>query len=135
MSDSQEFRGPGPQQVYQNALAEGRFIIQQCRDCGRHVFYPRVLCRHCGSPELKWVEPSGRGVVYSTSVVRQRPGQGADYNVALIELDEGPRMMSRVVDIEPTKVRIGMKVSAHVGVIDGEPAVIFSTKEQGASEW
>lgn len=133
MSESQAFTGPGPLRIYQEALAGGRFIIQQCRDCGGHVFYPRVLCKHCGSPELKWVEPTGRGTVYSTSVVR--PREGAAYNVALIELEEGPRLMSRVVDVAPEKVRIGMKVSAHVSVIDGEPAVIFSTKEQGASEW
>lgn len=120
---------------YQTALEQGRFMIQQCRDCGRYVFYPRVLCNHCGSTQLKWVEASGRGTVYSTSIVRQKPEQGEDYNIALIDLEEGPRMMSRVVDVAPEKVKIGMKVSAHVSVIDGIPAVIFSSKEQGASEW
>lgn len=122
-------------QVYQQALDNGRFMLQQCSDCGRFVFYPRILCKHCGSAGLKWVEASGRGTVYSTSIVRGKPGEEDDYNVALIDLEEGPRMMSRVVDVEPEKVRIGMKVSAHITVIDGQAAVIFSTKEQGISEW
>lgn len=130
-----DFSGPGPVQMYQDAVAEGRFIIQQCKDCGRHVFYPRVLCNHCGSVDLKWVEPTGRGVVYSTSVVRQKPEKGGDYNVALIELEEGPRMMSRVVDLDPDKVKIGMVVSAHIGLVDGTPAVVFYNKEQGSKEW
>lgn len=129
------FSGPGPLQVYQDFLADGRFMLQQCKDCGGHVFYPRALCVHCGSAELKWVEASGRGTVYSTSVVRVKPGTGEDYNVALIDLEEGPRMMSRVVDLAPEKVRIGMPVSAHVSLIDGKPAVIFSSKEQGNKEW
>ena len=129
------FTGPGPLQVYRNYLLRGRFMIQQCKDCGGHVFYPRVLCSHCGSVDLTWVEASGRGVVYSTSVVRHRPGKGPHYNVALIDLEEGPRMMSRVVDLAPETVTIGLKVSAHVSLIDGEPAVVFSSKEQGNSEW
>jgi uncharacterized OB-fold protein len=135
MTASADFSGPGPVQVYQDALASGRFLIQCCQSCGRHVFYPRVLCHHCGSAALKWVEPSGRGVVYSTSVVRQKPEKGGDYNVALIELEEGPRMLGRVVDLAPEKVKIGMIVSAHVGTIDGQSAVVFYNKEQGSREW
>lgn len=135
MIASPDFSGPGPVQVYQDYLAQGQFLIQQCKECGKHIFYPRVLCNHCGSADLKWVEPTGRGVVYSTSVVRQKPEKGGDYNVALIELEEGPRMMSRVVDVDPHKVKIGMQVSAHVGTIDGQPAVVFYNKEQGSREW
>jgi len=135
MSSTPDFSGPGPVQVYLHALTEGRFIIQQCKDCGKHIFYPRVMCNYCGSADLKWVEPSGRGVVYSTSVVRQKPDKGGDYNVALIELEEGPRMMSRVQDLDPAKVRIGMPVSAHIGLIDGQHAVVFYNKEQGSREW
>jgi uncharacterized OB-fold protein len=135
MTTSPDFSGPGPVQVYQDALARGLFLIQQCKDCGKHVFYPRVLCNHCGSAALKWVEPSGRGVVYSTSVVRQKPEKGGDYNVALIELEEGPRMLGRVVDLAPDKVKISMSVSAHVGTIDGQHAVVFYSQEQGSREW
>jgi len=122
-------------QHYQNTLRQGRFQIQQCKDCGKHVFYPRVLCNHCGSPALKWVEASGRATVYSTSVVHQKPEKGGNYNVALIELEEGPRMLSRVMDMEPEKVKIGMAVSAHIALLDGQHAVVFYNKEQGSREW
>ena len=135
MNDTSLFEGPGPVQRYLDALTQGLFLIQQFKGCGKHVFYPRVMCPHCGASELKWVEPTGRGVVYSTSVVRQKPEKGGDYNVALIELDEGPRMMSRVMDVDPDKVKIGMKVSAHIGLLDGQHAVVFYNKEQGSKEW
>lgn len=130
-----DFSGSGPLAVYQEAVAEGRFILQQCKDCGQHVFYPRVLCNHCGSAELKWVEASGRGEVYSTSVVRRRPEKGGPYNISIITLEEGPRMMSQVVDVAPDEVKIGMPVSAHIGKVDDQPAVLFSTREQGVKEW
>ncbi|MDG2176501.1 MAG: Zn-ribbon domain-containing OB-fold protein [Gammaproteobacteria bacterium] len=122
-------------QVYEDNLEKGEFRIQQCKDCGKHVFYPRQLCHYCGSSNLKWVAISGRGTVYSTSVVRRKPERGGDYNVALIDLEEGPRMMSRVMDVEPEEVAIGMAVSAHVGIIDETPAVVFYNKEQGDKAW
>lgn len=128
-------QAPGPLQTYEANLARGIFRIQQCKDCGRHVFYPRHLCHHCGSVNLKWVDVSGRGTVYSTSIVRRKPDRGGDYNIALVDLEEGPRMMSRVVDVDPGDVTIGMAVSAHVGMIDDRPAVVFYNKEQGDKEW
>lgn len=135
MQTSAHFSGPGPVQVYQDFLNQGQFLIQQCKDCGKFVFYPRILCKYCGSIELKWVEPTGRGIVYSTSIVRQKPEKGGDYNVALIELEEGPRMLSRVMDVDPDKVKIGMQVSAHITELDGVRAVVFYNKEQGSKEW
>ncbi len=126
---------PGPLQVFEDHVSQGEFRIQQCKDCGGHVFYPRYLCNHCGSSDLKWVEVSGRGIVYSTSVVRRKPERGGDYNISLIDLEEGPRMMSRVMDVDPDQVTIGMAVSAHVGLIDDKPAVVFYNKEQGDKEW
>ncbi|HWK53311.1 MAG TPA: Zn-ribbon domain-containing OB-fold protein [Hyphomicrobiales bacterium] len=134
-SNSPDFSGPGPVQMYQDALTRGQFLIQQCKDCGNHIFYPRVMCNHCGSAVFRWVEPTGKGEVYSTSVVRRKAEKGGDYNVALITLEEGPRMMGRVLGMAPDKVRIGMVVSAHVGEIDGEPAVVFYAVEQGNREW
>ena len=92
---------------------------------GTHVFYPRILKPGSGETDLQWVEASGQGVVYATTVNRQRPEKGGDHNVALIDLKEGPRMMARVVGIDPAAVTIGLKVTARVGAIDGEPAVLF----------
>ena len=113
-----------PEQDYRRFLAEGRFMIQRCADSGRHVFYPRVAEPLSGSTNLEWVEPSGFGTVYSTTVIHQRP-PAPNYNVALIDLDEGPRMMSRVEGVAPEAVRIGMRVKARVVESEGAPIVIF----------
>lgn len=130
-----DFSGEGPLLSYQNSLANGEFNIQQCKDCGQHVFYPRALCNHCGSANLKWVKAVGRGEVYSTVVIRQKPEKGGDYNLVLITLEEGPRMMSKIIDVDPEEVKIGMKVSAHVTLLNDEPAVVFTCKSQGEGEW
>lgn len=115
---------PGPEKTYQDKLAQGSFEIQRCAGCGKHVFYPRVLCPHCGAERLDWIVPSGRGTVYSTTVVRRKPADGGDYNVALVDLDEGPRMMSRVIGIAPDAVCIGMAVKARIagGLVEFTPA-------------
>jgi uncharacterized OB-fold protein len=84
-----------------------------------------VIAPGSGEADLEWVEASGQGTVYATTVTRRRPEQGGDYNVALIDLAEGPRMMSRVVDIDPAEVKIGMKVKARIGELNGAPAVLF----------
>jgi hypothetical protein len=117
---------PGPEAQFRAYLDQGRFMIQRSKSTGACVFYPRVAAPGSGAADLEWVEASGEGVVYSTTVVRNRPEKGGDYNVALIDLAEGPRMMSRVVDIDPADVRIGMKVRARVGDLDGAPQVLFA---------
>jgi uncharacterized OB-fold protein len=119
------FDGPGPDAVFRRHLSEGRFYIQRCRDTGRHVFYPRLLSPYTGLPNLEWVPASGRGVVYATTVTRRRKEAGGDYNVALIELAEGVRMMSRVEGIEPAKVVIGMAVKARIAEAGGEKLIVF----------
>lgn len=104
----------GPESSYQEYLAKGEFRIQRCGGCGSHVFYPRLLCPQCGSSSLKWIVPSGAGTVYSTTVMRRRPEAGGDYNVALVELEEGPRLMSRVDGLSPADIGIGMRVKARI---------------------
>ena len=91
----------------------GELRIQRCRACGRHVFYPRAVCPFCMSDELDWVRASGRGVVYSFTVVHRAPEEfqhQVPYVVALVDLEEGPRLMTRIVDVEPHAVHIGMPV-------------------------
>jgi len=117
----------GPYAEYRQFLAEGRFMIQRCRTDGRWVFYPRVAEPASGHTTLEWQPVSGLGRVYSTTTVRPRPPE-RPYNVALIDLAEGPRMMSRVEGIEPGCVRIGMPVRAEVVVRDAESLVIFRPK-------
>lgn len=113
-----------PERDFFAFLEQGRFMIQRSRTSGRYVFYPRVAEPRTGSIDLEWVEACGRGTVYSTTVVRQKPPT-PDYNVALIDLDEGPRMMSRVDGVPPQDVRIGMRVKAKVVRENDRPFVVF----------
>lgn len=115
----------GPDQTYADFLAAGRICVQYCRTCARHVFYPRVLCPHCGHGELDWVEASGKGTVYATTVIRRRPEQGPPYNLCLVDLDEGIRLTSRVEGLAPEAVRIGMPVTARIIEQDGDLLVVF----------
>ncbi|HZS84512.1 MAG TPA: OB-fold domain-containing protein [Stellaceae bacterium] len=127
MSDAEEdpFAGPGPAARYRDALAAGRFELQSCDACARQVFPPRALCPFCGSPRLSWRAASGRGTVYSTTVVRERPEQGGPRNIALIDLAEGARLMSRVEGIAPEAVRIGMAVKARIASTEAGPLLVF----------
>jgi uncharacterized OB-fold protein len=119
------FDGSGPEAIFRSHLAEGRFMIQRSASTGLHVFYPRVVMPCSGEADLEWVEASGEGTVYATTLTRRRAEQGGDYNIALIDLAEGPRMMSRVVGIAPEAVAIGMKVRAKIDALNGAPAVLF----------
>ncbi len=120
-----ELNGAGPDEVYREFLRAGNFRIQQCAECRKYVFYPRVVCVHCGAAALSWVTPSGRGVVYSTTVIRRKPEQGGEYNVSIVELAEGPRLMTRVENISPEQVRIGMEVSARITGSGEDPLLVF----------
>jgi len=111
-----------PEQEYFEHLAAGRFMIQRSRSTGGHVFYPRMAEPGTGATDLEWVEASGRGTVYSTTTIRQKPPT-PHYNLALIDLEEGPRMMSRVDGIAPEEVRIGMAVTARV-VREGDQSLV-----------
>ena len=116
---------PSMSSQYQAALDAGQFQIQRCSACAQAVFYPRELCPHCGSDQLAWETPSGKGTVYSTTVIRRKADAGGDYNVALVELAEGPRMMSRVEGLAPDQVQIGMAVAAEVAMHNGKGLVVF----------
>jgi uncharacterized OB-fold protein len=114
----------GPDRQHQAYLEEGRFMIQRDRASGAHVFYPRVLAPGSGSTDLEWVEACGRGVVYSTTVVRARP-PAEPYNVALIDLEEGVRLMSRVEGLAAEAVAIGMRVRARIGRENDKAILLF----------
>lgn len=125
---------PAPSEVgadlyFRTQLDQGNFLIQRCTACARSVFYPRMLCPHCGDDHLEWYAPSGKGQVYSTTVVRRKAEHGGDYNVALIDLQEGVRMMSRVENVEPGAVKIGLAVKAKVVDAEDGKLVVFSPAE------
>jgi uncharacterized OB-fold protein len=122
--EEREMESVCPEVDYQKFLTEGRLMIQRSRSSGRHVFYPRVAEPVTGARDLEWVEACGRGTVYSTTVVRQK-APVPSYNVALIDLDEGVRMISCVEGIEPDAVRIGMPVQARIVYRDDAALLVF----------
>jgi uncharacterized OB-fold protein len=124
----------GPMAESEAHLAAGRFMIQRCTSCDRNVFHPRRLCPHCGHPALEWIAASGHGTVHATTVVARSQQRGGNYNVALVDLDEGVRMMSRVEDIPPAAVRIGMPVFAEIRAIERGPLVVFVPAQAGGRE-
>ncbi|MGA0565197.1 Zn-ribbon domain-containing OB-fold protein [Ancylobacter sp. VNQ12] len=97
-------------------------MIQRARRTGEYVFYPKVMSPS-GETDLEWVEASGGGTIYAITVNRRREGS---YNVALVDLDEGPRMMSTVIGVET--LPIGARVRARIEA--GEtPRVVFEPEE------
>lgn len=125
MANDGYFDGPGPERRYLDYIGEGKFMVQRSKSTGQYVHYPRTINPGTGEADLEWVEASGEGTVYAVTVNRQRPEKGGDYNIALIDLKEGPRMMSRVVGIAPTDVKIGMKVRAKIDKIGETAAIVF----------
>ena len=119
----------GVQAFHQTELDAGRFLIQRCTDCSKHVYYPRESCPHCGSAALEWKAPSGMGTVHAVTTVRRKPTEGGDLNVSLVDLDEGVRLMSRVDNLPPAAVRIGQRVKARVQVRDGHGLVVFDAAQ------
>ena len=101
-----------PLAVYQAQLEKGELAYQWSLEAGRAVFYPRVICPFTGSDRLEWRVSAGLGTVYATTVTH--PREGDPYNVALIDCDEGFRLMSRVEDVVPEAVTIGMRVKFRV---------------------
>ena len=109
-----------PLAVYQAHLEKGELAYQWSPEANRAVFYPRVICPFTGSDRLEWRVSAGLGTVYATTVTH--PHQGEPYNVALIDCDEGFRLMSRVEDIAAEAVSIGMRVRFRVHRPSGDKA-------------
>jgi uncharacterized OB-fold protein len=99
---------------YWEATKNGKLMIKECRGCGRAFFYPRSHCPRCWSTDTAWREASGRGTVYTFTIVFQNDlppfRDRVPYVVAVIELDEGVRMTSNIEGIAPEEVRCGLPV-------------------------
>ena len=106
---------PTPQtQPFWDALAEGRVELQHCAECERYVYYPRSHCPGCLTRDLEWRELSGAGVVHTYTVARRptAPPWSDDVPqlIAVVELDEGPRLTTELVNVEPDAIAVGMRV-------------------------
>jgi uncharacterized OB-fold protein len=119
-----------PHDEYFAFLEQGQFMIQHSPSTGQYVFYPRVVAPGTGATDLQWVPASGKGTVYATTVMRPRP-PADPYNVALVQLAEGPRMMTRIEGLPADQVRIGMTVQARISRDGNSPLVVFDVVDSG----
>lgn len=112
----------GPEMQWREALAQGRLLLQRAPD-GNVIFPPRLAAPGTGDT-LEWFEASGGGSVYSLSWIQRKP-PALPYHVALIDLDEGARLMSRVEGVTPETLAIGMRVEAFVDRGGEAPLLLF----------
>ena len=117
--------GSGPDnEAFHAGAREGRLLLRHCDDCGKTHWYPRAVCPHCLSSSTQWKPASGRGTVYSHSTMqRVEP----PYTLAYVTLDEGPTLLTNLVDAGPEGWRIGMPVQVRfVPTDDGTPMPVFA---------
>ncbi|MFC9262294.1 Zn-ribbon domain-containing OB-fold protein [Streptomyces hydrogenans] len=111
---------------YWDAAAEGRLLLRRCRACARPHHYPREFCPHCWSEDVDWEPASGRATLYTWSVVHRNDlppfGERVPYVAAVVDLAEGPRMMTQVVDVPEDDLRADMALE-----------VVFRTGEDGVA--
>src|SRR5262245_47671833 len=110
---------PGDEPYFE-AAARGKLMLKKCKSCNELHYYPRALCPFCWSDQLEWVEAKGTGVIYTYSVTRR--GGPVPYCIAYVTLDEGPKVMTNIVDTDLDTVRIGQRVK-----------VVFKKSEGGMS--
>jgi uncharacterized protein len=118
--------------VYWQGLHDGKLLIQKCQDCNEFQLYPRDRCLACRGP-VAFVEATGRGTIYSFTVIRQnysRPFRDwIPYVVALVDLEEGPRLMTNLIDCDPDALQVGMAVQASFDAVSDVAGIaLFSPK-------
>ncbi|MFJ1837344.1 Zn-ribbon domain-containing OB-fold protein [Streptomyces sp. NPDC086796] len=112
---------------YWDAAARGQLLLRRCRACGRAHHYPREFCPHCWSEDVVWEPASGDATLYTWSVVHRNDlppfGARVPYVAAVVDLAEGPRMMTQVVGCEESALAIGMALRVDFRQEEGEEAV------------
>ena len=112
---------PSPEtKPFWEAAAAGRLVIKRCAACGEHHHYPRSICPFCGSDRTEWRDASGRGTIYTYSVMRRAP---VPYAIAYVTLEEGVSMMTNIVDCDLDAIRVGQKVRVVFKPTEGGPPV------------
>ena len=126
----QDLKQNSPLGVFIEHCKKGELAYQVCTDDNTPVFYPRVIAPSTGSTNLEWRVSKGLGTVHATTVVYATKDQ-PPHNVALIDVDEGFRLMSRVEDIDPMQVKIGMRVKVRMAPGDDKqpPYPVFTPAE------
>jgi uncharacterized protein len=110
-------------QAFWDAAKDNRFVVPFCTACGKAHWYPRAVCPFCDSGKVEWRAASGRGTIYTFSVMRRAK---EPYAIAYVTLVEGPTMMTNIVDCDFDALRIGQKVSVvFAPTEDGPPVPMF----------
>jgi hypothetical protein len=110
--------------TFWDAAREHRLLIQRCTACGKHQFYPRPFCLRCQGP-VEWVESAGRGTVYTkTDVHVETPGMTPPFTVAIVELDEGPRMTTHLVG-DPVAIGARVRLDWRERADNAPPLYVF----------
>jgi uncharacterized OB-fold protein len=112
--------------AFWDAARQGKLMLKKCLACGQIHYYPRALCPYCLSERTEWLAASGRGSVYSYSVMRRAP---VPYAIAYVSLEEGVTIMTNLVDCDFDKIRISQKVRLVFKPTDGGPPVAMFTPE------
>ena len=120
MAQDRKIPAPTPNletQAFWDAAAQGKLVVKSCTACKELHHYPRALCPHCFSEKTEWKQMSGKGKIYSYTVMRRAP---VPYAIAYVTLDEGVTMLTNIVDCDLDKLKIGQAVS-----------VVFKPTEDG----
>ena len=107
-------------QPFWNAARERRFVVPTCSACGRAHWYPRAVCPFCGSGDVQWRDASGKGAIYTFSVMRRAK---EPYAIAYVTLAEGPTMLTNIVDCDFDALAIGQPVSVTFYETENGPPV------------
>lgn len=129
MAQAQDRTLPAPQPnpettAFWDAASAGKLLVKHCLDCGKAHHYPRTHCPFCFSARTEWREASGKGTIYSYSVMRRA---AVPYALAYVTLAEGPTMMTNIVDCDLDAIRIGQQVRIVFKPSDGGPDVPMFT--------
>ncbi len=106
---------------YFEAATQGKLLVKYCNDCKQYHHYPRALCPYCFSDKTEWKQAKGTGTVYSYSITRA--SGPIPYAIAYVTLDEGPSMLTNIVDCDLDTIRCGQKVQVTFKPTEGGPSV------------
>ena len=112
---------PNPEtKAFWDGAAQGKLLLKKCQACGQVHYYPRAICPFCGSDRTEWQQASGRGSIYSWSVMRRAD---VPYAIAYVTLEEGVTMLTNIVDCDLDGIRIGQRVRVVFKPTEGGPPV------------
>jgi uncharacterized OB-fold protein len=115
MASAHTYPLPKPTELsrpFWQAANDGRLVIQRCDACGAYRWTPQILCKSCQAEPFTWVPVSGSGTIYSFTIVHRAPTAGfqVPFVLAVVALEEGPEMLTQIVDCDPGEVEIGQAV-------------------------